>query len=194
MQKQTENQFSNITVVDVQLASAYYPILVEQAKRKQCITYGDLVKLAKERNPDNKTVQKAISVSAGRRLDVVRIFTNERNLPDLTALVINQGTGECGRNFTKHFNPKAVRAAIFAYDWSTVTHDFDGFIQHAEVITTPRKKIKREEAVLLMAEHYKQHKDSMPKYVRAYREEIISVIMRGESANDAFAQILAKAA
>lgn len=194
MQKQTESQFTNVTVTDVQLASAYYPILVEQAKQKQCIYYSDLVRLAKERNPDNKTVQATIWVSTGRRLDVVRMFTSERKLPDLTALVINWGSKECGSSYTKHFNPKAVRQSIFAYNWSTVTLNFDGSIQHATVITKPRKKIKREEAVLLMAEHYKEHKASIPAYVREYRELIISVIMGGESANDAFAEVLSSVA
>ena len=99
----TESFYANVTLTDVQLASSYYPILVDIAKHKHCLTYGELVERAKAEYPDRTVVQKAIAVSAGRRLDVVRMFTAERDLPDLTSLVISKGSGECGTGFTNHF-------------------------------------------------------------------------------------------
>jgi hypothetical protein len=96
----TESLYKNITLTDVQLASAYYPILIDLAKKKQRITYGELVAKAKRMYP---------TTSTGRRLDVIRIFTAERELPDITSLVINKDTGECGVDFTKYFDPVATR-------------------------------------------------------------------------------------
>src|SRR3989339_1531435 len=76
-----ESLYTNITLTDVQLASAYYPILVDLAKHKHCLTYGELVDRAKTEYPDKAVVRNAIAVSTGRRLDVVRLFTSERDLP-----------------------------------------------------------------------------------------------------------------
>ena len=44
----TESLYKTITLNDVQLASAYYPILVDLAKHKHCLTYGELVDKAKK--------------------------------------------------------------------------------------------------------------------------------------------------
>lgn len=46
--------------------------------------------------PGNTPVQNAIPVSAGRRLDFVRELTQQRALPDISAWVVHQGTGEVG--------------------------------------------------------------------------------------------------
>ncbi|TKF95342.1 hypothetical protein, partial [Vibrio sp. F13] len=96
MEQQVQSLYANITLNDVQLAAIYYPILVDLARHKHCLTYGELVKRAKESHPDAEYVQRAIPVSAGRKLDVVRLFTSERGLPDVTSLIINKTAGECG--------------------------------------------------------------------------------------------------
>lgn len=80
---------------------------------------------AKREYPKKEVVQKAFATSTGRRLDVVRMFPAERNLSDLTSLVINKNSGECGAGFTAHFDPKATRKEVFAFDWSTVSTAFD---------------------------------------------------------------------
>jgi hypothetical protein len=45
--------YENITLIDVQLASVYYPILVDLAKHKHCLTYSELVDRAQCENPDH---------------------------------------------------------------------------------------------------------------------------------------------
>lgn len=185
---QTESFYANITLADVQLASVYYPILIELAKHKHCLTYGELVERAKSLYPDKPVVQKAIAVSTGRRLDVVRIFTSERGLPDLTSLIINKGLGECGIGFTQHFDPKVTREQVFAFDWSGVSTDFDGFVQHTESAVKPRKKVKEQKALELMAEYFKIHRSTLPVSVREHRELIVELIMEGFSPEEAFAQ------
>jgi len=184
----TESLYKNITLNDVQLASAYYPLLIDLAKHKHCVTYSELVAKAKEMYPSKAVVQRAIAVSTGRKLDVVRIFTAERDLPDLTCLIINKGSGECGVGFTEHFDPIAARANVFAFDWSTVSTDFDGYIKHTQTVIAPRKRIKQPEAMKVMAQFYSHNKERLPPSVRNKRELIIELLMEGFTAEEAFSR------
>ncbi|MDQ0741045.1 hypothetical protein [Pseudomonas sp. W4I3] len=182
--------YENVTLIDVQLASVYYPILVDLAQHKHCLTYTELVDRAKHENPDNKIVSNAIPVSTGRRLDVVRLFTNERGLPDLTSLVISKGSGECGSFFTRHFDPVAAREQVFSYDWNTATTDFEGFVDVTEKAVRPRKKVKKPQARERMAAYYQAHKSGLPLNVSEYREAIIELIMEGFSDEQAYSMAL----
>ncbi len=186
----TEGFYKNVTLNDVQLASAYYPILIDLAKHKHCLTYGELVEKAKETYPDKPVVQNAIAVSTGRKLDVVRLFTSERDLPDLSSLIINKAAGECGSGFTDHFDPVAAREKVFAFDWGSVSTDFDGFIEYSESAVKPRKRIKRPAALKLMSDYYFEHKDEFPTTLSECRELIIELLMEGFSPEDAFAEAI----
>lgn len=184
----TESLYKNITLNDVQLASAYYPILIDLAKHKHCLTYSELVARAKEEYPTKPAVQNAIAVSTGRKLDVVRIFTAERGLPDLTCLIINKNAGECGSGFTDHFDPVAAREKVFAFDWSAVSTDFDGYIKYTETAIIPRKRIKRPAALKIMSDHYSAHKELLPPRITEQRQLIIELLMDGFTATEAFTQ------
>jgi len=186
MQDPKQSQYANVTLVDVQLASAYYPLLVDLAKHKHCLTYGELVDRAKAEYPDRQVVQKAIAVSTGRRLDVVRMFTAERNLPDLTSLVINKGSGECGIGFTRSFDPAVARKEVFSFDWSAVSTDFDGFVQHTENAIKPRKPVKEAKALELMSAYFQANRATLPSSIREHREQIVELIMEGFSPEEAF--------
>jgi hypothetical protein len=188
MNNNPSSLYANITLKDVQLASAYYPLLIDIAKHKHCVTYGELVQKAKNAYPDLPVVQNAIAVSTGRRLDVVRIFTTERDLPDLTSLVISKSSGECGAGFTRNFDPKSAREKVYAYDWSSVTTDFDGFVHTAESAIKPRKKRKENEALIQMAEFYTLNKTQLPESIKEQRELIIELLMEGFTPEEAFAQ------
>lgn len=183
-----ESLYKNITLNDVQLASVYYPILIDLAKHKHCLTYSELIAKAKKLFPDKSVVQNAIAVSTGRKLDVVRIFTTERELPDLTCLIINKGSGECGVGFTQHFDPVKARERVFSFDWSSVSSDFDGYIKHTQTVITPRKQIKKPEAMRVMAEFYSLNKERLPSSVREKREYIIELLTQGFTAEEAFLQ------
>jgi len=186
----TESLYKNITLNDVQLAAAYYPILIDLAKHKHCITYGELIEKSQEMYPDKEYVKNAIAVSTGRKLDVVRVFTSERNLPDVTSLIINKNQGECGTGFTEHFNPEEARTEVYSYDWSEVLSDFDLYIEAAEKQATPRRRIKRPEAIKLMSEYYKDKKDTLPATIKDKREEIIVLLMEGFPVEESFQQVL----
>lgn len=110
----------NITETDLAIASALYPVMVECARQSppRKLTYGQLLDEAQERFPEIEAVQRAIPISLGRRLDVVRMFLNEHALPDLTGLIVNADTGEVGSAFGA--DPVHVREQVAAFDWSTV--------------------------------------------------------------------------
>ena len=197
---------STVTLLDVQLASAFYPILVELAKKQQRISYKELLVRAKSRYPNNDAVQRAIVVSIGRRLNAVRIFTNARGYPDLTCLIVNQGTRECGDAYTNTFDPGMARQRVFAFDWSTVTNDFDGFIQHKQrevsLTTRPQGQGKKQQpakiskdrlmqARVLTCEYYKEHRAKFPEAIKRQRDFIASRIVAGCTVEEAFSQAAA---
>lgn len=139
---QAERSYANITLKDIQLASVYFAILIDLALYRHCLTCGGLVERAKRMYPDRPAVQKAIAVSARRRLDVIRSFTSGRDLPDLTLLIINKGLDECGISLTQHSDRKAAHEQVFAIDWSRVSADFEGFLKATELAIKPHKKGK----------------------------------------------------
>lgn len=117
---------AKLTATDLEIGWIYYRILIGNARTGKMISYGDLVALAKAQHPENEIVQRAIALSAGRRLDAVRVFTNERGYPDITSLVVNGATGEVGAAFGT--DPVARRAEVAAFDWTSVDERFGDFI------------------------------------------------------------------
>jgi hypothetical protein len=115
------------------------------------------------------------------------LFTAQRELPDLTSLVINKVSGECGTGFTNHFNPLAAREKVFACDWNTVTLDFDGFVKATETAIKPRRKVKEERALQMMAVYFQRNKATLSPSIRGQRDLIIELLMEGFSEEDAFA-------
>jgi hypothetical protein len=122
------------------------------------LTYSELVEKAKEIHPSKPAVQNAVAVSTGRKLDVVRAFTDKHELPDLTCPIISNETGGCGIGFTQFFEAFVARERVFAFDWSAVSIDFDGYIQHAETAVNAKKRIKRPDALKAISQHCIQHK------------------------------------
>jgi hypothetical protein len=183
-----------VTEIDLILAEAYFKVLVEIAKSGSTIFYGELVEKAKTAFPDNATVQRAaIATNAGRRLNVVRMFTTAQGLPDLTSLVINQSSNECGEGFLKSFDPEKIRADVFSYDWESIDTGFTEYVQQTKqsinLLRTRGKKkktIKLKDAVQIMSDHYKANKDKYPKNIREYRDQIIKLIIDGVTVEEAF--------
>ena len=178
----------NITETDLTIAAALYPVLVDCARQNPArkLTYGSLLEEAKARFPNLDAVQMAIPISLGRRLDVVRIFLDSQKYPNLTSLIVNADTGEVGSAFGA--DPERVRAEVGAFDWSSVSRDFDLHIAGLREAVSVRKKPKlsREEAKEAMALHYRKNQASYPKDVGKKREKIIEMIRDGFSAEDAF--------
>jgi hypothetical protein len=174
------------TAIDVELADAYYPILLELARERRHLTYGDLVEEAKRRYPGKPVVQRAIPRSTGRRLEVIGVFCAERNLPNLTALVLNKVLGEVGRGFDRRVDPQEIRAAIFAHDWHALSPEFEGYLTHRRRTLAPRKRVTAATARALMSQYYIAHKPRLPKDMRPHRPLILELIEEGFSAEEAF--------
>lgn len=180
------SQYANITSLDVHLASRYFPLLVGYARKKETVSYSALVDAAKGVYPKDSQVQNAIAVSTGRRLDVVRLFTQERNLLDLSALVIGKSRGEVGSGFPKGVDPVEIRKKIFEFDWSAISTEFEGFVANTKEMIKTRKRRKESDALQLMGEFYKSHKDELPENISEQRMYILELLMEGFSAEETF--------
>lgn len=185
---------SNLTLTDIELAKVYFELLVGLAKssKGQTIEYGELVDLAKEKYPSNEFVSGAIAVSMGRRLDALREFTKQHNLPDLSALVVNKATGKNGNGYIRSFDGDAVREQIAAFDWGSVQLDFENFIASEKLIFEERqikkrrpKRIKEPEAMQIWWEYYKADKDEIGAISQDEKKAIVELIMQGHAPQDA---------
>lgn len=185
---------SNLTLTDIELAKVYFELLVGLAKssKGQTIKYGELVELAKEKYPSNEFVSGAIAVSMGRRLDALREFTKQHNLPDLSALVVNKATGNNGKVYIRSFDGDAVREQIAAFDWGSVQLDFENFIASEKMIFEERqikkrkpKRIKEPEAMQIWWEYYKADKDEIGAISQDEKKAIVELIMQGYAPQDA---------
>lgn len=178
----------NITETDLAVASALYPVLVDCARQEPVrkLTYGALLEEAKARFPGNNAIQMAIPVSLGRRLDVVRLFLTEQKLPNLTSLIVNAGTGEVGSAFGA--NPEQVRAEVAAFDWSTVSEEFDLHIEGLRkgIAARSRPKRTRDEAKKVMSDYYRENRSMLPKDIGDQRELIIELLCEGLPPEEAF--------
>jgi hypothetical protein len=190
MYNSSDIKSQNFTSTDLELAAAYYPILVELAQQRRRLSYGELLSEAQRRYPDQPVVQRAIPVSTGRRLDVIRLFSAERSIPNLSALILNKERREGGSGLDDQADPKETCEAIFAYDWSELTPEFDSYLTLRRRAPAPRKKVSAATARTLMAEHYAVHKLSLPKDVVRHRELILGLIEKGGTAAEAFEQAL----
>jgi len=180
-----------VTATDIKLAAAYYPILVDLAGQKQSLTCSELLHRAKTTHRGNTAVQKAIVVSTGRRLDIVRRFTELHGYPDLSSLVMDKGFGESGRDAPlRKGDPRKDHDQVFAFDWNSVAAEFQGFVKVTTKAIVPRKAVKSAAALELMAAHYTEHRKALPANVRERRESILELLMEGLAPDAAFSEAL----
>jgi hypothetical protein len=180
--------YARVTPTDVQLAAAYYPLLVEVAERQEVVTYGESVDLAKVRYVNRPEVRNAIAVSAGRRLDVVKMFTSGKGLPDLTSLVVNRGSRKCGSGFTRHFDPAAARKVVFEFSWGEVREQFEGFVAQTQKVIAPRKRRKEDAAGSLLWSYSREHSASLSPSIRDHKALILELLQEGFDVELAFAE------
>jgi len=173
------------TLLDVQLARALYPLLIELAQSRQTLTYKQLIEFAKARYPDDERVANLIPVRMGRILWVIYDFVAERELPRLTLIIVSSTSHYPGSAMWQH-ECHAEQQSSFEFDWSQVDSAFDLYGQSCERAVTPVKRVSREHAKQLMATHYKQHANRYPNEIRDMRDIIIENIMNGMDVEDAF--------
>ena len=124
----------NITSNDMVLAPIYYSVLLDLAKKKESyIAYGDLANKGHYHLDANREATKFSALGVGRILFLIRIFTNQKERPDLSCLVYNKVTGECAGVYTDEFDAVKARREVLDYDWSLVTNVFDINIADAKI-------------------------------------------------------------
>ncbi len=184
----------NRTLLDIELARIYFEILVDYARSYpgKTIQYGQLVQLANDRYPNNQFVKSAIATSMGRRLDALREFTTQKNIPDLSSLVVNKLTGDNGEGFKKSFDGEAVRQIVSDFDWSKVKLDFDNYLVEERLSLEERerksrksKKIKEPEARTMWWVFCKENPMLVDSVTYEIKEKIILLIMSGQTPNEA---------
>lgn len=174
----------NVTETDIVLAEIYYPILVEVATQKNTIEYGELVMRAKADHPNNPYVSHAIPTTAGRALAVVRSFTEELSLPDLSSLVINKAIGDCGQSY--QFNGEERRAEVFAFNWSK--EPITDFVEKCRKFCQDYPK-KEDRLAAIMYRYYKEHEKDLPEVIKTKaRGAILDMLDKGMRVEDAFAE------
>lgn len=176
-----------LTQLDIELASVFYPMLVELAVEKKTDTYHGLRDRARERHPDNAFVQGCHHRHVARRLNVITGFTERMSYPVLAGLVVNQSTGKPGIAFEGDFD--ALREKAYAFDWSVAELHFSAEVEKwkQEIAARPAPaKRDRTTALNMMSDHYQAHKADYSLDIKACREPLLDLLMRGEDVEDAF--------
>lgn len=178
-----------ITDLDLELASAFYPVLVEKAGDVKKLSYNDLKRAAESKFPTlADEINRCTDQAVGRRLEVIRLFTEDKGYPDLSCLVVNRQTGECGIGFDG--DPDEERSKVAAHDWSTVeefTARVKSIAQSMARKYAPR--LSEAEAIAIMSDHARLvgHHKIVPM---AQRNQIIELIRSNVGAAEAFARVL----
>jgi hypothetical protein len=188
-----KNTYKNTTDLDKYLAAIYFNILVKLATIKRMVGYGELVDLSKELYPEDQLVQSGLSISSGRKLEVIQHYVHEYNLPDLTSIVFNQSTNDCGEGIG-HDNPSFLREAVFAHTWAGESENFlaylgyeaDEMIQLLLAQAKVNIKITKKQAEAMMSEYNKTHGKNYPPKIRTQRDNIIRLLMDGVGVEQAF--------
>lgn len=187
---------SDRTLTDIALAKIYFKVLVAFAKNHpgMTITYGDLVEKAKETYPNDEFVESAIAVNIGRRLDTLREFTREHQVPDLSALVVNKITGDNGVGFTRSFDGDLVRQEISQFDWSSLSVEFETFIdlevqayERRQSAKRKPKKVSEDVALEIWWNYYKERKLEVGHINLEQKNDLIQRVMRGSTPAEALA-------
>ena len=102
---------ATLTELDVKSVEIILPLLIEQAKKGETITYSKVNAALAHEN-----VEQGSDQIIGRRLERIRCFTNPKNLPDLSSLVVREDTENPGDAYDDEF--EKTQAECFACkDW-----------------------------------------------------------------------------
>ncbi|MEZ0324286.1 MAG: hypothetical protein ACAH95_00110, partial [Fimbriimonas sp.] len=145
-----------ITPTDAHLARIYYDVLLEHARSHpgQAIRYKEVLERAKRTHPQDETVQSAIPVSMGRRLEVIVEFLREHQLPPLTCLAVNESRQPGASYRAVNGSWQADMAAVSTHNWSQWQGRWDSHLEAARKAALPLKRRKEQEARNLVHEAY----------------------------------------
>jgi hypothetical protein len=175
---------------DLELGRVYWSTLVDYAKEKkgEVLTYGQLIRSAKDACPDNVAVTNAIAVAIGRKLNVVVWFCAQNDLPDLACLVVNQ-SGTPGKSYNKLATWESEKQKVANFDWANIQIQFETVIKQELAKTVKLKRRTENEA---LKERHRHWKENTQRYSTKPSEEnkldMLHLLMDGHDAEYAFQQ------
>jgi hypothetical protein len=177
------------TLLDLKVAKAFYPILIELATSGTTMQYKELIEKAKSIHPNDDDIQKMIPVRCGRVLGVIYRFAEFNNLPRISTLIIGKG-GECGVGITEGHNAQYEREICYAHNWTNEIPKFWDYIktEEASITSSNAKKIvmTMTRAHELAWDFYKSNKAMLNADIARFREDIAKQLADGCSLDDAF--------
>ena len=95
-------------------AADSWKILVESAKNRQTVTYGEL----------SDSLGRSVVRGIGKILDHAGWYCRDKDLPPLTSIVVNKKTKRPGPGWeiiTPNVDLQVAQEKVFAYDWSGIS-------------------------------------------------------------------------
>jgi hypothetical protein len=196
---------TNITFISVALGRLYFAMLLEHLKaelskpereRDITIRYGELVKRTKSTYSGEAHIEAAIPINVGTRLLAVQLICEKLGLPNLASLGVS-ATGEPGIAYKKARDWEIDKAAVLAFDWDGVTVDianaFDAEATEAvrRVEKRRRRTVTEDEARKILYSAAKENCGSY-KLDNYQKEEMVKLIMKGWSVDEAYAAVTKK--
>ncbi len=177
------------TETDAHLARIYYDVLLDHAHLSPGapIRYKELLDRAKRAHPLDDTVQSAIPVSMGRRLDVIARFVRTHGLPPLTCLAVNDQQYPGAGYTAAHGSWEKDMEAVAVNDWSGWKGQWHEHIEAISRAAVPRKRRKEDAARLLMHQAYVD--GTVPKMDPGPREQLVALLMDGMGVDEAMAEL-----
>ncbi|WP_159980633.1 MULTISPECIES: hypothetical protein [unclassified Novosphingobium] len=175
-----------LTLFDVAIARAIYPVLLELARTAaEPIFFVDLIDRTRQivADPDHP-IHSQIPHGMGRRLEALRMFTDAQDHPDLSCLV----TSATGTSPLVDFEDRI--ALLRSHDWTGVEDELGQQCAIWEKHLRRRPKRTRHAAKELMWEHFNANRARYHADIELkFREEILTELEIGADVEDVFANI-----
>lgn len=175
-----------LTLFDTAIARVLYPVLLDLARNaSEPIFFAQLIERARGLVLDPKhPIHTQVPVGMGRRLEALRMFTDDRNHPDLSCLVVSAS----GTSPLSDFAARLVR--LRDHDWAGVEGDLDIQCQGWERQLRRRPKRTYDEAKNLMWEHFSSNRARYHADIeKNFRAEIIAELEAGADVEEVFINI-----
>lgn len=174
------------TVNDIHVGTALFAVLVDHARDNpgQTVFYGDLLDAARVRFPEDAEVKRAVPIGIGMKLLFVQAFCEAHGYPNLACLAVNKGKRIPGVSYPGDWEREMREVAAFG--WDAVKPELDAYA----LAVRPLRPIKRDKAIDIRWEHYKDNRAAYEPLSEIERDEIINILMSGVGIERAVEMVL----
>ena len=180
------------TINDIEVGSRLYEALVHHARstRGAPVFYGDLLALARELQPNDVALARAVPVGIGMKLLFVEAFCRANGYPNLACLAVNRTRRRPGEGYKGDW--EADKRAVAAFDWSSADTRLAAFVvDRREAVPKSLPRCSVVQARELLYVHYRDNRAAYATVTEIDKEEIVNLLMEGLEPPDALAQVLA---